>query len=1128
MPNTTTPPRPIPDEAQRQAILHDLQTTMLVEAAAGTGKTTAMVGRMIALLKTGTCKHVGSMAAVTFTRKAAAELRSRFQVTLEEAVERESGAERENLRNALDRMEQCFIGTIHSFCGRLLRERPVEAGIDPTFQELDEDGDRRLKQEAWERYCASLIAEDGANVSAELARVGVPLNALKDAFFRFVDFPDVDVWPVPTGGPDIDGLNRIREQVLEYARHMNDLIPRMPEDPGTDKLMDKYRRVVRMCRYSRGLEDISQLVRVLEELQSPAKPVQREWMKEGTFEKDEVKKEERGWNEFRSDVALEGLRICAELRYGPSMKVFEQAERIYDDLRMSRGLLSYQDLLIKAAELLRSHEHIRRYFRERFTHLLVDEFQDTDPVQAEVLMSIASDNTQCDDWRRTRPRPGSLFVVGDPKQSIYRFRRADIATYNEVKGIIASRGGAIVQLSTNFRTVEPIVDWVNSVFEPNEDCTAQASDIVNRFPDREFDESPGYVKLEAGRTDGLDGTLCGVYSLTVPEDMKVDEATLYEADRIARIIRHAVDSPSVTVPRTRGETEAGESNRPRYGDFLIINYKKDRLTAYARALQEYGIPFQVTGGTALKEIHELYLLHLCLAALARPDDPVALVAALRSELFGFSDRWLYQFKKAGGNFSFYSSVPSHTPEPIPGIFSDVFARLRQYALWSSNLPAVTTVMKIADDLGLSARAASGPGGAMEAGGFAKAIEVIRSFAGDSWSFSHVVEHLGRIVDGSESYDGMSALSDELPAVRIMNLHKVKGLEAPVVFLAGISGEGAHDPVIHVDRTESRTTGYIHVYKPFGRFNHKHSIAHPEGWNEISEKEENFLQAEKLRLRYVAATRAGAALIVTNKAGKKGGGPWRSFRDRLSPDREISDPSVNRPEAPVEESWSADDVDRALAEVNDRRIQTLGPTYDSQPAKTFALEREQFDETTVIPTEPATTVQDALPTVEGEYGVEWGSAIHGLLQTAMENPDADLKRSASTLLAQHELDENLADDAVAVVTAVIGSDLWQRATNASHRLIECPFQVMLPPEEIEGSDLPTIIRGAVDLAFKEEGGWVLVDYKTDAVKASTVRAKVAHYARQVSFYARMWERCTGEAVKEKGLFFVRTGEFHPVG
>ena len=231
---------------------------------------------------------------------------------------------------------------------------------------------------------------------------------------------------------------------------------------------------------------------------------------------------------------------------------------------------------------MRDKPQIRKYFRKRFTHLLVDEFQDTDPIQAEVMLLLTAQRETETDWRKCRPVDGSLFVVGDPKQSIYRFRRADIATYNQVRQIIERSGGQIVALSANFRTIGPLVEWVNETFDPV-------------FPDKATVHAPARRPMQIGRTEGSSGDLAGLRVLQVPSDTGDKFAIAeYEADLLARTIQTAI-TDGQSIPRSQKDLDRGGTSAATAGDFLIITRTKERLSTYARKLQELGIPCQVTG-----------------------------------------------------------------------------------------------------------------------------------------------------------------------------------------------------------------------------------------------------------------------------------------------------------------------------------------------------------------------------------------------------------------------------------------------------------------------------------------------------------------------------------------------------
>ncbi|MBN2025663.1 MAG: UvrD-helicase domain-containing protein [Actinobacteria bacterium] len=1102
-----------PDHAYRELITRELDRCILVEAAAGTGKTTSMIARMLALLRTGACGNIRTMAAVTFTRKAAAELRGRFQVALERAVRQAEGTDKERLEAALAHVEQCFIGTIHSFCARLLRERPVEAGVDLSFEEIDEEADSRLRAEAWDAFASELIVDDPHGLLHDLDRLGLRITDLRSAFEDFANFPDVQEWPLPPADVMPDCVQALGE-LESYLARIAKLAPKLPHEEGNDSLIPQLKRIPRIISHYDDLSRPDQLMEVLELFDKGARVVQKEWKKTGRFSADDAKGEQAAWESFREAVVRPALTAWRELRYVTVMRLMFAARERYDGLRRERGQLNFQDLLMRSAALLREDPTVRRYFQSRFSHLLVDEFQDTDPIQAEVIFLLTSSDPGDSDWRKCRPRPGSLFMVGDPKQSIYRFRRADIVTYNEAKQIVKASGGEVVNLYANFRAAPAIIAWVNGVFEPGEPSCSASGKALLRFPPADAEDSPSYVPLQAGREEGRGGELCGIYRLDIPEDFTRKEQIAEEdADLIARIIRDALDR-GMTVPRTRQQLDEGMHSEVTPDDFMIITRNTTRLSTYARALQRYGIPHRVTGGCALNELEELRLLHTCLRAVVHPDDPAALVAALRSELFGVSDAALYAFKKAGGSFSYNAEVPELDPEHVEAL-EDAFSHLRRCSLRLARLPLVAACEGIARDLGLFALAAVRPGGDVQAGSLGKAIELLRSLQPDTWSAAQLVEHLDRLVRQEEKHDGISARSGFPPAVRIMNLHKVKGLEAPVVFLADPSGEFEHDIARHIDRSGGRILGYLATYKDGSQYGRGKLLAHPEHWESLAEREREFARAEALRLRYVAATRAGAATIITQRCRQNSSNPWCHFEPFVGGDSDLPDPGPLKP--PVEEKAAITTVEiRAETAAASARLESvLMPTYDARGAKEYAL---SLPATAPLPEDAVVETDGYPPSTTGEHGVEWGEVIHLLLQAGVSAPEADLGALAAAALAEAGLPASLAAQAVDMARNVMGSEIWRRAMQSETSLVEVPFQILRD----EGSEVRTILRGAIDLVFYEEGGWVLVDYKTDRLDSDTLREAADRYAAQLRLYAEAWERCSGDRIREALIYFTTTG------
>ncbi len=1099
---------PAPDEGARERIRHDLETTLLVEAAAGTGKTTCLVGRMVELIATGRC-DVGRLAAVTFTRKAAAELRGRFTARLEREAHASTGERAARLAGALAHVERCFIGTIHAFCARLLRERPIEAGVDAAFEEIDGDADAILRDRAWEQFVAELFASGDPRV-VRLADIGIHLGQLKAAFRSFAAYPDVDEWPAPE--VRLGDLAPAHQALERYLSRMRAVAPSFPEERGTDRLMTRYESIERLARH-RDLARPVKLLEVLEEFDRPHGATQKCWPGGA---KGGVKAEIETWDVFRDEVARPFVARWRELRYAAVIPLLQAAVAVYDRLRAEAGVLNFQDLLLRASRLLREQPRVRAYFRRRFTHLFVDEFQDTDPLQAEVVLFLTAADPGEKNWRACRPVPGSLFVVGDPKQSIYRFRRADIVTYQTVKGIIREAGGAVVELDASFRTLPELVAWGNGIF---------ASPV---FPETEDRYAPAAHPLAFGRSAaGSDAGLAGISTITVSGAPAAGGADDTDEKRIARFIRHAIDA-GLPVPRAaRRGAGASASSPATPGDFLIVTWRRKHLDLYGAALQQLGIPHQVSGGSAWGQVSELGLLAGCLRAIVEPENPVALVGVLRGELFGISDVELYDFTRAGGHFSYNATPPPGLEERARGLYEDAFARLRRCARWLRTMPPAAALERIAADLGLVLRALAAPGGDGCAGSIGKAFAILRAQCAGVGSAAGVADLLERLIEQETPFDGLPARAPDSSVVRVMNLHKVKGLEAPVVFLADPGGKPRGGSLLHVDRTGDRIVGYLAVEQQSGQFLRK-TLAHPHDWEAFAEEEGRFEAAEYTRLLYVAATRAGSQLVVTRRPGRGSHySPWEFFRDWLVGAPELPDPGPQRAPATGSVTVSPAEIAAAEAAIAARWRLAGAATYEVRGAKELALSTAELHR------RPAA----------GEHGTEWGTVIHFLLETALREPGRDLSAQARAALEEQGLPGSRAAEALAVVAAVRASEIWGRAAAAESLLVEVPFDICLHPGDPllraiptlpgaggPGADarVPVLVRGVIDLAFRETDGWVIVDWKTDAARTPAELAeRVRHYAPQVGLYAEIWTRITGEPVAGKGLFFTAANRYEPL-
>lgn len=1104
-------PVPPPDEPVRQRIRTDLGTTLLVEAAAGTGKTTCMVDRMLALVRTGTARPEG-IVAVTFTKKAAGELRRRFREKLQRAVlEASDPVEQARLNAAVERADSMAIGTIHSFAGRLLRERPLEAGVDPGFHELDESADRLLRRQAWREFVTA-APTDHPQLLADLDAVGLRLGDLSRLFAeRFATYGDVEDWPAPAASPpDVSTLVTVIE---DFAGRIEAEAFSAPGERGTDDLMnalEQFARMVRRC-------DTSSLVAVmelLEELDRSPKVIQKYWSAAGANEKERKAAQkaaalgwQAAWEHMRETVARPALWQWRAHRYPVAIAALRAALAGYDRLRAERGGLSFQDLLCKAARLLVGQPDVRRSFRGRYTHLLVDEFQDTDPVQAEMLLLLTATDPAETDWKKCVPAAGSLFVVGDPKQSLYRFRRADIVTYSTVREII-SRHGDVLALTTNFRSRSDLVGWANDVF-------------TTQFPPQATVESPSFTPSSSGRreappTGAERGWLTGLRTLRfvrsgAPGALWAQE----EARAIASFIKDAIHA-GLAVPRTLDEAGRGHLTACRPGDFLLVARERKHLGIYAAALHAAGLPVDVTGTLGEDQAEPLRALRACLAAVADPDDPVAMLALLRSEVFGFSDADLFAYKAAGGRFTGGIDVPGGLDTALVARCAGAHDAFDRWRAWLRRLPVAATVERIIDDAGLFLLAAlaegeAGPRGRAVAGLVLKYLERLRTDRADVVSIHDCLDLLDDMVEGAAraEFDPLTIDPPSTNAVRVMNLHKAKGLEAPVVFLVDFQkrkpGDALTDgPFLHVDRSHDRTTGRLAVTRAAGWS--QRIVAAPQGWEDFCRRERAFEQAEQIRLDYVAATRAGSCLVVSlfekQEPGKNdepdlfvAEGAWERFGDFLTTAADL--PTLT-----------------AIASAEPRAPAATAPFALGAAIRTRIAACVQPTFARISPRELLAEPAEGIRFTGDGLGEAWGRAIHRLLELAAHDPDLDLRTAAATVLSGENVSPVHLDRAVATVEDVLASDIWRRARASPVRFVETPFAVQVRGEDLpekvrklagDGAPVPTVVRGVIDLVFAEAAAnaWTIVDWKTDAVTAASEQLLADHYRPQVELYAECW-------------------------
>ncbi|HEY6359447.1 MAG TPA: UvrD-helicase domain-containing protein [Vicinamibacterales bacterium] len=1070
------------DQTTREQIASALDCNLLVEAGAGSGKTHEMAQRMAAGIAAG-AYGVDGMAAVTFTRKAAAELRGRFQLALEVELAAErtraDSVREQRVRAALSRLERFFAGTIHSFCAHLLRERPVEAGVSPGFSELDEVEDAILRHQAWRDFVSQQVAA-GHPLMLELREAGVRPRDLDDAFEVVTLYEEVEF---PTGAAERpDGATAWAALDTFWNALQKKLPAAIPDETKcpTQTAARKFAGQLRVARARR--QRLASLAELLETWDFTPKITQKWWSSDPAEKKRIRDAIDVLHSTFRDTVVTPFRTQWGQYLYRVAVALLVDARGFAARERRRRNVLSFADLLQLAARVLREDPGVRRALQRKYRWLFVDEFQDTDPVQAEIIFLLASADRDgsVHDWRDVPLRPGSLFVVGDPKQSIYRFRRADIDIYNIVaRRLDTPPAGAVLALTTNFRSIPALCDWANRVF-------------AQRFPPAPTTHSPRFAALKPARRRASGGhPHQGLFTLTVPGSCDQGDVCAAEAASVAAYIRAEVDA-----------------GRRTFGDFLLLTRKRKNLPVYAAALERLHVPIEVSGAGAFGESLHVPHLALLLRALTDPQDAVALVGVLRGPLFGISDPDLFAWRQAGGWFSVFSAdaggisslsnvgAAFRRPESDSRV-GDALASLQQYYRWIRVLPAGAALDRILEHSGLLALGATSPGG-VEAGDLLHAVDRVRQVVADGQTLADAAQSLEDDLQASSEVESLPLEPGRTDVVRLMNLHKAKGLEAPAVFLADPCGGFRPRVDVRIIREGTAARGYFSLTTEWGKG--RKVLAQPEGWDRYEAEEQAYLAAEEDRLLYVAATRARETLVVGRWAstGGRGTRAWAGLEPFLDTATEL--PVPTRVRVPSAQRVDMSAAAREAANRARAGAHTHARTASWSVASVTADARHVAKMTRAVepasPDDPTRVVVRDTPSHRADAGAAWGALIHGLLEHAMRHEHTtrdDLRRLAMWLTVEEPQLRSVLDEALDTVQAVAAAAFWQEAQAAEHS-VETPFAV--------ADDRCAVLTGVIDLLFRTADGWRVMDYKTDV----SPEAHAVAYQAQLAAYRRALESC----------------------
>lgn len=1063
--------------AQEKAVLA-CGKNVLVSAGAGSGKTRVLVERYLHELRQNKLK-VSEILALTFTEKAALEMKSRIIQRLRETNEDE-------LRRDL---ESGSISTMHSLAAKILREHPIEAEVDPEFKILDEQESFFLIEEA---------LDEALQKASE-----------QEILFRFLK---------------TYGENSVRTGVLrifETARNSGRTIRRFVEDCDQSFLLNKLqttkeRVFLRGKRLLETLDDQDLILdwkqwhqetdwtwEKLDEFYAWFKPFSRK----GGKEVKEV------WKEL-AEISKDFFALQLEVMTAPGRKDFAEFaylfESIFEQKKREDQVIDFQDLEIKFKELLMSPKpacvYLRRKLQGQFKTVLVDEFQDTSPLQLQILEMLSKGD--------------NLFLVGDYKQSIYAFRGAFPEQFLFLEEKFSKEGlGYALNLRENFRASESLIAWINRFFdllweEDNFHFAQLVKGQVNERPS---------LPEDCPQTQPVE-----VWAIQQKEEESIQQARMREAALIAKQI-----------------AQMHEGGTP-YGDIVVLFQASSSIAIYENALKRSGIPYFLTAGRGFYHQPEIRDLVSFLSSLDNPLSDVSLAALMRSPLFHINDDALFWFsltlKQNEKQKSLFEGL--HLVETIREIPEESKEKLKFFRTLLFDFMKDKDAFRISELLSMIVEKTnydfsllSDEQGIRRYANVRKLIDLAREMEEiEPLSISAFV----RLVKGfqnQEIHEAEAPLEEEqgTSAVRMMTIHAAKGLEFPIVFVADLAhvhrSRGSNDFIADV------RSGYgLRVPRPDGS-----DWEEPLAWRDLNEEQKKREKAEKKRLLYVALTRAQQKLILTGvfsppKKAKESFQEMSTWMDwvilasrklgflihfsqeefvlpapGLKWKREIKAMTENRDIASLEKEvdaliHQAETPEKLAPRSLDLPVSALA-LYKKSPAEFWR--RYEGGRKDLMETEEEFFTEELDIPEDSMAANDFGTRMHAILENIhFQNPQADKRRLLDFYFA--EALESEKAEAASILENFLNSEIFQQIKRAKKIARELPFVLNARYGRVDG---------VVDLVFQDEkGDWHIVDYKT--ASGDEEKAKEAGYELQIFIYALAFYKITGEVPKTGKVLYLK--------
>jgi ATP-dependent helicase/nuclease subunit A len=896
-------------DSQREAI-EIRGTRVIVSAGAGSGKTLVLVERFLRLLEENANWRVSDIVAVTFTEKAAREMVSRIRREIRSRIEHSNSAtERERWRKHRNALDSARVGTIHSLCASILRAHPAEASLDPAFEVMEEIEASALLEQSIQQAIDEAARSSNQKSHHTSMHGSRSLNVVE--IFALMSPRDVQeaIRTLVAQGerarralsklagktPDEilkfwqETLNQLRldaaRSLIEREAWASDAqaISRLAALDSSDK-REQCRAKVAALLASLSSEDnrdgTDALRRTLLEIAACINlqgGIKKKWPSEEDF--IAVKESLSRIRQAVRDEKLLALEInemdgfAAEIMARLAW-LYERTRERFAALKRERAALDFNDLEEITARMLESNEEVCDRYRDGerglLRALMIDEFQDTSPLQKQILWKIA-------------PSSDELFIIGDSKQSIYRFRGADVTVFQDTRSEFQSSGGREVGMDTCFRTHERLTGFVNHIF-PSLFTRESGYDTL-------------YEAMIAGHAPAQTGASVELHIVTQDKEagtrLTASELRKLEATLIARRIKEIIEQGQVLVCE-----KAGTARPVKHDDFALLFQASTNFEIYEQALADAGIPYVTIAGRGFYDRQEITDITNLLAFLVSSNDSLRLAAVLRSPMFALSDETLFRlrYKRRTLWKSLCDESLEHAEDEREAV---IFARetLKRLRAIVGRASAAEIISAAIEETGYLATLMALPHGERRRANIEKFIE--QAHALPSMTLSELVERTTDL-KFMEAREGEATI-EEAGAVRLMTVHKSKGLEFPIVWIADATAKGRHD----TNKVATHPAFGVSVNVEADIIESVNESPRAASFEMLRQIEERMDRAEKKRLLYVAATRAKDHLIISGAAGrnKAAGDHWLGrILTALGVNEEELPDSISYPNGAVTLEW----------------------------------------------------------------------------------------------------------------------------------------------------------------------------------------------------------------------------------